>query len=262
MGKIWMAAPLNPKDLMPMVKTKEVISWDRKKGGLVAMTEVRIGAIILGSRPLANIEKGDATQAILEAVRQDGEHLLNFDEETKQVILRVANLKSWNPNQNWPDWSVAVLCENPETWLESYLTGINKNEDFKKLNLSQILLHSLDFNQQKQLNELAPATVAVPSGSNIKIEYRSQGDVPILSVRLQELFGLLETPKVNNGKVSLLIEILSPGYKAVQLTQDLKSFWGNGYFEVKKELKRRYPKHEWPEDPISAEAIRGVKRKN
>jgi ATP-dependent helicase HrpB len=262
MGKIWMAAPLNPKDLMPMVKTKEVISWDRKKGGLVAMTEVRIGAIILGSRPLANIEKGDATQAILEAVRQDGEHLLNFNEETKQVILRVANLKSWNPNQNWPDWSVAVLCENPETWLESYLTGINKNEDFKKLNLSQILLYSLDFNQQKQLNEMAPATVAVPSGSNIKIEYRSQGDVPILSVRLQELFGLLETPKVNNGKVSLLIEILSPGYKAVQLTQDLKSFWGNGYFEVKKKLKRRYPKHEWPEDPISAEAIRGVKRKN
>ncbi|MFT4857526.1 MAG: ATP-dependent helicase HrpB, partial [Planctomycetota bacterium] len=148
------------------------------------------------------------------------------------------------------------------TWLEPYLSGVTKNEDFKKLNLSQILLFSLDLEQQKQLDDLAPASIAVPSGSKIKIEYRSQGDIPLLSVRLQELFGLLETPKVNNGKVSLLIELLSPGYKPVQLTQDLKSFWSNGYFEVKKELKRRYPKHEWPEDPISAEAVRGVKRKN
>jgi ATP-dependent helicase HrpB len=262
MGKIWMAAPLNPKDLMPMVKTKEVISWDRKKGGLVALTEVRIGAIILGSRPLAKVEKGDATKAILEAIREEGEHLLNFDEETEQLILRIASLKSWNPTHNWPNWSVAILCENPETWLEPYLSGVTKNEDFKKLNLSQILLFSLDLEQQKQLDDLAPASIAVPSGSKIKIEYRSQGDIPLLSVRLQELFGLLETPKVNNGKVSLLIELLSPGYKPVQLTQDLKSFWSNGYFEVKKELKRRYPKHEWPEDPISAEAVRGVKRKN
>ncbi|MFT5773744.1 MAG: ATP-dependent helicase HrpB, partial [Algoriphagus sp.] len=103
MGKIWMAAPLNPKDLMPMVKTKEVISWDRKKGGLVALTEVRIGAIILGSRPLAKVEKGDATKAILEAIREEGEHLLNFDEETEQLILRIASLKSWNPSQNWPN---------------------------------------------------------------------------------------------------------------------------------------------------------------
>jgi ATP-dependent helicase HrpB len=262
MGKIWMAAPLNPKDLMPLVKTKEVISWDRKKGGLVALSEVRIGAIILGSRPLAKVEKGDATQAILQAIREEGEHILNFDEETEQLILRIASLKSWNPSQNWPNWSVASLCENPETWLEPYLSGIAKNEDFKKLNLSQILLYSLDLEQQKQLDDFAPATVAVPSGSKIKIEYRSQGDTPLLSVRLQELFGLLETPKVNNGKVSLLIEMLSPGYKPVQLTQDLKSFWSNGYFEVKKELKRRYPKHEWPEDPILAEAVRGVKRKN
>ncbi|MFT4857870.1 MAG: ATP-dependent helicase HrpB, partial [Planctomycetota bacterium] len=156
MGKIWMAAPLNPKDLMPMVKTKEVISWDRKKGGLVALTEVRIGAIILGSRPLAKVEKGDATKAILEAIREEGEHLLNFDEETEQLILRIASLKSWNPSQNWPNWSVAILCENPETWLEPYLSGVTKNEDFKKLNLSQILLFSLDLEQQKQLDDLAP----------------------------------------------------------------------------------------------------------
>ena len=127
--------------------------------------------------------------------------------------------------------------------------------------MNQVLLHHLSFEQQQQLEALAPEKIAVPSGSQIKLNYQEEGGTPLLSVRLQELFGLLDTPKVNQGKVSVLIEMLSPGYKPVQLTQDLKSFWANGYFEVKKELKRRYPKHEWPEDPISAEAVRGVKRK-
>jgi ATP-dependent helicase HrpB len=141
------------------------------------------------------------------------------------------------------------------------LENISKNEDFKKLDLSQILLHQLTFEQQQLFDTLAPAKINVPSGSQIKLEYKEEGATPLLSVRLQELFGLLETPKVNQGKISVLIEMLSPGFKPVQLTQDLKSFWAKGYFEVKKELKRRYPKHEWPEDPISAEAVRGVKWK-
>lgn len=260
MGKIWMAAPINPKDLAPMLKTKEVLKWDRKKGGLQAHSEIRIGSIILGTRPLAKYSEGDVTEAVLEAIREEGEYLLDFNEETEQLILRVQSLKQWNPDQNWPNWSVASLCEKPENCIGPYLSGIQKNEDFKKLNLSQILLHSLDFEQQKELERLAPAKIEVPSGSKIKLEYRKD-EIPLLSVRLQELFGLLETPTVNDGKVKVLIEMLSPGYKPVQLTQDLKSFWKNGYFEVKKELKRRYPKHEWPEDPISAEAVRGVKRK-
>jgi ATP-dependent helicase HrpB len=261
MGKIWMAAPVNPKDLAPMLKTKEVLRWDRKKGGLQAHSEIRIGSIILGTRPLAKYAAGDVTEAILEAIREEGELLLDWSEEVMQLILRVQSLKIWNPNQTWPDWSVAMLCEKPESWIAPYLQNITKNEDLKKLNLVQILLSSLDFELQTQLERLAPATIDVPSGSKIKLEYRADGDTPLLSVRLQELFGLLETPRVNEGKSSVLIELLSPGYKPVQLTKDLKSFWANGYFEVKKELKRRYPKHEWPDDPVSAEAVRGVRRK-
>jgi ATP-dependent helicase HrpB len=157
---------------------------------------------------------------------------------------------------------VQYLCLESKNWLEPYLDQVSKNEDLKKLDLQAILLHSLSFDQQKQLEKLAPAKLSVPSGSLIPIHYKSDGETPLLSVRLQELFGLLETPRVNAGQVPVLIELLSPGYKPVQLTQDLKSFWANGYFEVKKELKRRYPKHEWPEDPISAEAVRGVKRKS
>ncbi|MFN3996369.1 ATP-dependent helicase HrpB [Algoriphagus sp.] len=261
LGKIWMAAPLNPKDLAPMLKTKEVLEWDRKKGGLIALSEIRIGAIILGTRPLLKFDKGSARAAILEAIAEDGEMLLDFNEKVEQLIFRVQSLKSWNSDQNWPFWTSESLCLNAKDWLEPYLENVSKNEDLKKLDLFSILLHSLTFDQQQLLNELAQTHLNVPSGSQILIEYKSEGETPLLSVRLQELFGLLETPKVNAGKVSVLIELLSPGYKPVQLTQDLKSFWANGYFEVKKELKRRYPKHEWPEDPISAEAVRGVKRK-
>ena len=262
MGKIWMAAPLNPKDLAPMLKTKEVLEWDRKKGGLIAHSEIRIGAIILGTRPLQKFDKSLAKQAILEAIQEEGQFLLDWNEEVLQLIFRVQSLKKWNPDQNWPDWSVETLCQTSPDWLEPYLENISKNEDFKKLDLSQILLHSLSFEQQQLLESLAPSKITVPSGSQISLEYKEEGGTPLLSVRLQELFGLLDTPKVNQGKVAVLIEMLSPGYKPVQLTQDLKSFWANGYFEVKKELKRRYPKHEWPEDPISAEAVRGVKKRN
>jgi ATP-dependent helicase HrpB len=261
MGKIWLAAPLNPKDLAPMLKTKEVLTWDRKKGGLIAHSEIRIGAIILGTRPLQKIEKSLAKAAILEAIAEDGEMLLDFNEEVEQLIFRIQSLKSWNPEQEWPSWTSEYLCINAKDWLDPYLDHVTKNEDLKKLNIGHILLHSLTFEQQQLLNQLAPSRLNVPSGSQISIEYKSEGETPLLSVRLQELFGLLETPKVNAGKISVLIELLSPGYKPVQVTQDLKSFWANGYFEVKKELKRRYPKHEWPEDPISAEAVRGVKKK-
>jgi ATP-dependent helicase HrpB len=262
MGKIWMAAPLNPKDLAPMLKTKEVLEWDRKKGGLIAHSEIRIGAIILGTRPLQKFDKSLAKQAILEAIQEEGQFLLDWNESVLQLIFRVQSLKKWNPDQNWPDWSVETLCQSSPEWLEPYLENISKNEDFKKLDLSQILLHYLSFEQQQLLESLAPSKITVPSGSQISLEYKEEGATPLLSVRLQELFGLLDTPKVNQGKVAVLIEMLSPGYKPVQLTQDLKSFWANGYFEVKKELKRRYPKHEWPEDPISAEAVRGVKKRN
>jgi ATP-dependent helicase HrpB len=261
MGKIWLAAPLNPKDLAPMLKTREVLIWNRKKGGLIANSEIRIGAIILGTRPLQKIEKSLAKAAILKAIAEDGEILLDFNEEVEQLIFRIQSLKSWNPEQEWPSWTPEYLCINAKAWLEPYLDHVSKNDDLKKLNIGQILLHSLTFEQQQLLNELVPSRLKVPSGSQISIKYKSDGETPLLSVRLQELFGLLETPMVNAGKIVVLIELLSPGYKSVQLTKDLKSFWANGYFEVKKELKKRYPKHEWPEDPISAEAVRGVKRK-
>jgi ATP-dependent helicase HrpB len=131
----------------------------------------------------------------------------------------------------------------------------------KKLALSEILKMTMDWERQQQLDRLAPASIEVPTGSKIKLQYTGNGEPPVLAVRLQEVFGLAETPLVNNGKNSVVLHLLSPGYKPVQVTSDLKSFWNNAYFEVKKDLKRRYPKHSWPDDPWTAEAVRGVRRK-
>jgi len=261
MGKIWMAAPLNPKDLAPMLKTKEVLEWDRKKGGLQAHAEIRIGAIILGNRPLPKVNPELAVQLLLETLKEEGRFLLDWNDHVLGLIARVRSLAIWHPEQNWPDWDVDSLCANAANWLEPYLMGITKNEELKKLNLSQFLYHSLSFEQQQDLEKKTPTSLQVPSGSEIQITYQEDGSAPRLAVRLQELFGMLETPKVNEGGNPILIELLSPGYKPVQLTQDLKSFWTSGYFEVKKELKQRYPKHSWPDDPIKAVAVRGVKKR-
>ena len=261
MGKIWMAAPLNPKDLAPMLKTKEILEWDRKKGGLQAHAEIRIGAIVLGNRPLPKVNPELAVQLLLETINEEGGFLLDWNEGVLGLMARLQSVATWHPDQDWPNWSLDALCANPSNWLEPYLMGITKNEELKKLNLSQFLLHSLSFEQQQELERKAPRYLTVPSGSEIPIHYQEDGSSPRLSVRLQELFGMLETPKVNEGRIPILIELLSPGYKPVQLTQDLKSFWSSGYFEVKKELKQRYPKHSWPDDPIKAVAVRGVKKR-
>jgi ATP-dependent helicase HrpB len=168
--------------------------------------------------------------------------LLNFDEETQQLQNRVNSLRSWNQDQTWPDFTDEALISTAGKWLLPYLSPIRKSEDLFKLDLKQILLTLLDFGQQKLLNELVPEKITVPSGSSIPIHYGDSGENPILAVRLQEVFGWIETPRINAGKVPLLLHLLSPGFKPVQVTSDLRSFWKNTYFEVKKDLKRRYPK--------------------
>lgn len=255
LGKIFLAAPLNPKDLISLVKEREIITWDTRKGGIIANKELRIGNITLQSKPLTNPSEEKITEALSNAIKNEGKQLLDFNEEVVQLQNRILSLKKWNEGENWPDVNTDTLLQSNTKWLGPYLKDIKKNEDFKKLNISNILFHSLDWELQQQLDELAPARIEVPSGSKIKIEYFTNGMAPVLSVRLQEVFGLSDTPKINNDKVSLVMHLLSPGYKPVQVTTDLRSFWNNTYNEVKSELKRRYPKHSWPEDPWNAVAV-------
>jgi ATP-dependent helicase HrpB len=262
MGKIHLAAPLNPKDLATLVKTIDNVSWDTKKGGLIAATEMRIGSIVLSSRPLQQFDKNQKVKAICQALKKEGENLLDFNEKTIQLQNRIASLSIWNPDEKWPDFSTQTLLLTTENWLSTYLDSIKKNEDLKKLDLYSILINSLSWEQQQLLTALAPEKIEVPSGSKIPLFYHPNGQTPILSVRLQELFGMLTTPTLNNGKNPVVLHLLSPGYKPVQVTSDLQSFWSTTYQEVKKELKRRYPKHSWPENPFEAKAISGAVRKH
>lgn len=254
LGKIFLAAPLNPKDLLPLVKEQQQVIWDNRKGSIVATKDLRIGSIVLQSKPIAQPDKDLVLSALSKAIEQDGEVLLNFDDHMQQLQNRLLSLRQWNPDDNWPDVSTEALLKNRD-WLLPYLEGLKRAEELKKVDLSEALFHSLTFDQQKQLDKLAPAKIDVPSGSRIKLEYFAHGAIPVLSVRLQEVFGLSDTPVLNNGKVKVLMHLLSPGYKPVQVTTDLKSFWNNLYFEVRNELRRRYPKHSWPDDPWTAAAV-------
>ena len=260
MGKIHMAAPLNPKDLATMVKEVEVIKWNTEDGGLIATQDLRIGSIVLRSTPLPHPDESKRMQAIINAIKDEGEHLLDFNKGLENWQYRILSLKKWRPDEGWPDVSTISLLATNGTWLEPYLTDIKRPADLKKLDLKTVLQHSLDFTLQKSLDQLAPEKLSVPSGSMIDLQYQPDGSAPVMAVRLQELFGLAETPTVNEGRTPVLLHLLSPGFKPVQVTSDLNSFWNNTYYEVKKELKRRYPKHSWPDNPWEAEPIRGVHR--
>lgn len=260
-GRIFLASQLNPQDLAPMVKTVETVSWDTKQGGFSARTELRIGSIILQSKPLQQFDEELKTKAITNAIKKEGAWLLDFNKEVSQWQYRVNSLRLWNKEEDWPDVRTANLLATNSEWLAPYLTGVRKPEDLKRIDLKTVLQHHLPFDLQEQLQKLAPEKIKVPSGSMIKLNYQSNGEAPVLAVRLQEVFGLLETPSVNNKQNPVLMHLLSPGFKPVQITNDLKSFWENAYFEVKKELKARYPKHRWPDNPLEAEAVRGTGKK-
>lgn len=261
LGKIFLAAPLNPTDLRSLVKEKEIITWDTRKGGLIATKDLRIGSIVLQSKPLPAPDPAHLADAISDALKTEGENLLNFDDDMKQLQNRILSLKKWNNSFDWPDVSTSTLLLQNKEWLGPYLNQVKKPDDLKKLNLASALFNHLPYQKQLDLNQLVPQKLEVPSGSFINIEYFPYGETPVLAVRLQEVFGLSDTPIINEGKTPLVLHLLSPGFKPVQVTSDLRSFWNNTYHEVKKELKRRYPKHSWPEDPWLAEPVaKGRKR--
>ncbi|MBK9282857.1 MAG: ATP-dependent helicase HrpB [Sphingobacteriaceae bacterium] len=263
MGKIFLAAPLNPKDLIKNIKEKQNISWNSQNGTLQCTIEKRLGNVVLESKPLTNPDLHLVKSVLIKAVQKEGKELLDFNEDFEQMQNRIESLKVWNSEEEWPEVDQTTLLIENERWLSDYFTDVKSKEDFKNINLAQCLFHSLNLEQQKKLKELTPEKIEVPSGSKIKVQYFKNGGNPVLAVRLQEIFGMQETPSVNNKKITVLMHILSPGYKSVQITKDLKSFWNNLYPEVRKELKRKYPKHAWPEDPWHAQAVKkGRSEKN
>ena len=266
-GRVFLAAPLDPEDLnAEFVKEVDNISWDTKQGCVVMQREQRIGKLMLSEKPIHDADKEQMKSIVCEAMKKDGLTMMAWSEKAvEQVQRRVAQVAAWHPELALPDVSTEHLLSTAADWLPFYLEegGRVKSsvQELRKLNLAEIIWNLLPYEAQQEVNRLAPTHIEVPTGSRIRIDYRTGAEAPVLSVRLQECFGMERTPCVDDGKRPVLMELLSPGFKPVQLTQDLASFWQGTYFEVRKELRRRYPKHYWPENPLEAEAVRGVKRK-
>jgi ATP-dependent helicase HrpB len=195
--------------------------------------------------------------ALLEGIRTLGLGALPWRPELTQWRARVAFAREQEPDGAWPDISDAALIASLETWLDPWLDGVTRRPQLARIDLRGALHALLDRRAQRRLDEFAPTHLVVPSGSRIAIDYG--GATPTLSVRLQEVFGLAESPRIASGRVPVTLELLSPARRPVQVTRDLASFWARGYAEVRRELKGRYPRHYWPEDPHRAEATRRVR---
>lgn len=261
-GKIFLAAAFDSNDLYELAEERQTVSWDKERGMVVGAIEKRVGNLILETKAITKIDDEQRIQVICEMIRENGLKILNWNESQEDFQARVLSLCAWRPNDNWPNISNEHLLKTLEEWLSPYLIKINKLSELQKLDFTQILHSILPWELSQKLDKLAPAKMEVPTGSMIKLTYFNDGSKIEMAVRLQEVFGLFETPTVNEGKNKILLHLLSPGYKPVQITQDLKSFWEKTYFEVRKELLSRYPKHHWPEDPLTAEAMRGPKKRN
>ncbi len=260
-GRIFLAAPVDPEDLPELIRTRDRVVWDSKAGAALARRERRIGTLLVDARPLSEGVREQLTQVICEAAQKEGTAMLDFSDEVGNLQRRVAAVAAWHPELALPDLSTEAVLQSAPDWLPPFVGRATTVAELKKIDLCAALWTLLDYAQQQAVERLAPSHIAVPTGSHIRVEYRQGAEAPVLRVRLQECFGLLDTPRVDDGRRPVLMELLSPGYKPVQLTADLRSFWSGTYFEVRKELRRRYPKHAWPDNPLEAEAVRGVKRK-
>ena len=262
--RIYLAAEFDPmlfdSVLAEQVITVDQLDWDEREGVLRAERQRKVGELVLSREPLQGLDADARATALLGLVRRKGLELLPWTPELRQwqarvmLLRQLAQAETANP---WPDVSDAALLQNLEDWLQPYLGKVTRLSHFGQLDLSSILRNSLPWPLPQKLDELAPTHLNVPSGSSVRLDYSEQP--PILAVRLQELFGLAQTPRVAGGRQAVKLHLLSPARRPVQVTQDLASFWANTYGEVKKDLKGRYPKHYWPDDPLVAEATARVK---
>jgi len=257
--RIYLATDLDPalfgNVLAEQVVVDDELDWNERAGALVAERQRKVGALVLSREPLKDLDMVARSRALLGLVRKKGLELLPWTPELRQWQARVALLRDLDMAQQgqskWPDMADAALLATLEQWLLPYLSNVSRLSHFGLLDLSSILRGLLPWPLPQELDELAPTHIKVPSGSSIKLDYSESQ--PVLAVRLQEMFGLADTPRIAGGKLPIKLHLLSPARRPVQVTQDLANFWRSTYQEVKKDLNGRYPKHWWPDDPMEAE---------
>ena len=263
--RIYLATDFDPalfdSVLCEQVRVVDQLDWDEREGVLRAERQRKVGELILSREPLTGLDESARSQALVNLVRRKGLELLPWTPELRQWQARVALLRQLDlagkGESEWPDVSDAALLKSLEHWLMPYLGKVSRLSHFSNLDLSSIVHNLLPWPLPQRLDEQAPHHLSVPSGSSIRLDYSEQP--PILAVRLQELFGLSDTPRIAGGRQVVKLHLLSPARRPVQVTQDLANFWRSTYAEVKKDLKGRYPKHYWPDDPLVAEATARIK---
>jgi ATP-dependent helicase HrpB len=264
-GLIYSAAPLDMdalrEHLAAHIRLDDVVRWDAPQQVVIARREERFGALVLDSKPLARTDPEKIRAAMIEGIRRLGIESLPWTREAREWQTRVLSLRQWLPDEDWPDVSDAVLSETLAEWLGPYLDGMSRRDHLARLDLLTILKTRLDWDMGRRLEEGAPTHLEVPSGSHLRLEY-IPGESPVLRVKLQEMFGLADTPRVAWNRVPVTLHLLSPAQRPIQVTQDLRGFWERTYPEVKKELKGKYPKHPWPDNPWTAVATRRAKRRS
>ncbi|MFC5702300.1 ATP-dependent helicase HrpB [Cohnella faecalis] len=259
-SRIRLAAPVQWAELAEhcgeQIAEEKIVFWDRESQSVRARSRRMFGALLLEETPLQNPPPELVRDKLLEAIRQEGLDMLPWSKAARQLQERIVFMA--RHDTSWPDASDETLAESLEHWLAPYVDKMKSRGDLQRLHLKDILEAMLSWNKKRELDEEAPTHWNVPSGSRIPIDY-SDPEAPALAVRLQELFGLPESPRIGGGRVALTLHLLSPAQRPVQVTRDLASFWRNTYFEVRKDLKGRYPKHYWPDNPLEAQATRRAK---
>ena len=260
-GRVNLAAPLDEGALFNYfshrIERRQDIRWGRREAALIARDQRLFGALVLDDKPLETPDRNAVTAAMVDGVQQLGLGCLPWNEACRHWQQRVALMRALE-GDHWPQVDDAALQKTAHQWLAPFLAGVTRREQLQKLDLFVALAAMLSWEQQRRLDECVPTHWTVPTGVKHLLDY-SQSP-PVLSVQLQEMFGLAETPRIAGGRVKLVLHLLSPAKRPVQVTQDLAGFWANSYHDVKKELKGRYPKHHWPDDPLGAEPTRRAKR--
>ncbi|MFC3814212.1 ATP-dependent helicase HrpB [Lysobacter sp. GCM10012299] len=267
-ARVMRAAPLDEQrlrnDFPRRFVSEDRVVWDSALRGIAAVREQRFDRIVIDSRPLAKPDPSRYADALVDAVRQLGLQALPWTSSLSQWRARVRCLRAWLPELELPDLSDAALMATVEQWLKPVLSGKTRLDALSEQELGEALRSQLDWSLRQKIDALAPTRMAVPSGMERAIEYDFDDAAdapvaPVLAVKLQELFGLADTPRIADGRVPLTLHLLSPGGKPLQITQDLRGFWDRTYPEVKKEMKGRYPRHPWPDDPWTAAATHRAK---
>ena len=266
-ARIDLAAPLERAELDSLFGaqfiTKQEVKWDARSAAVLAHRTTRFGALLIDERPLPEVPPELAAAAMLTGVRQLGLAALPWDEATRNLQARLEFMRKLEPAPHapWPASDDDTLLQSLDLWLPPWLEGMSRRDHLARLPLGEALLARLTGPQRRALDELAPREIAVPSGSRIRVDYVDD-NAPAIAVRLQEIFGLAVTPRIGGGAVPITFKLLSPAQRPVQITRDLAGFWKTSYIEVRKDMRGRYPKHNWPEDPLSAPATRGARRRN